>query len=158
MARVYVSDAAIFQTTRNPKGSAGTARWMDRLALRTVAIAMEDAPVNNVQNAYHRGGVVGTYKASFSWDRRGGTRAYLKRSVWNTAKHAGIVEKGRPSTRGGPMEVFTWSRFTPPGALGALRGTGSRSGYAILERAQIKAWESSRYGYRVETEFRQALD
>jgi len=154
MARVFISDAAIFQTTRNPKGSAGTARWMDRLALSTIAIAEKDAPVNNPLNALHREAPVGVYKASFTWDRKGGTVAYLKRSVWNTARHAGIVEFGRRSSRGRSVEVFTWNRFVPPGSLGALYGTGGRSGYGILRLAQQKAWAAARYGYKVEATYR----
>ena len=150
--RVVISEAAIFRTTRDPNGSAGTAQWMDDLAERTIGIARSIAPVGDVKDAGSRSGLVGIYISSFSWDRRGGNLKYIRRRVLNSAPHAGIVERGRPYVAG--KQKFTSRKYG--GRWVVRRFTRYRPGEHILEKAQDAAWRSQQLGIPVERLLRRA--
>jgi hypothetical protein len=97
---VRVSDKLIIKACNTPGGSGGVARDMNATAKKVKMRAIQLSPRNNPMNASHRGGVVGVYQRSFK-TRRYGNGHILVREIWNTAKHAGVVEDGRRSTHWG---------------------------------------------------------
>jgi hypothetical protein len=132
--RVNISGVALFKALHTPGGSGGVRDYVDNQAVQTVAQAIATAPVNKRSNAMHRGGVVGTYKRSFKWDRRGSGKTNSRATVYNTARHAYFVEFGRNASHG--PEVFSWSRHIPMGSISLHeKGTSGRPGKHILERA-----------------------
>jgi len=157
---VYISDVLVIKACNTPGGSGGVADEMNRMAKRTLQRAQMTAPVNNPQNATHRGGEVGTYKASFRRYRRGNGH-YLLRTIYNIAPHAVFVEKGRRSTHFG--DTF-WGREwqkTPTHWLkrqgGGMRGYDPTIRYSWFTKdegmlaAGLK-WEQfgwTRYGGRI---------
>lgn len=88
------------------------------------------APKNDKRNATHRGGVVGTYRESLSFEQYGNQSGLGLRMV-NSAPHADIVEFGRPATSG--WEKFGWKKHKPAGAIRAHpKGTNGRDGDHVL--------------------------
>lgn len=90
------------------------------------------APVGNPLNAVHRGGVVGTYKASFHSDRKGSNQSGLRFSISNSADHAAIVEFGRRTVFAD--QYFSWSRGKHPGKPGWNTRTRGRDGTHHIEK------------------------
>lgn len=90
------------------------------VALEVARLAKLKAPINNVLNAGHRGGKVGTYHDSFIIARSpvGGLREVTYYAA-NRARHAFIVERGKPYVR--KRQVFTWEH-----AVGNPKRVGSR--------------------------------
>jgi hypothetical protein len=101
-----INSRAVWRALHAP--GAPVSRFVQDLAEDTKDRAEALAPVNDVRNALHRGGVVGTYKRSFTVQsfRAGSNQHATRRIVANTAKHADIVESGRPYVR--RRQVFTW--------------------------------------------------
>src|SRR4029079_18320733 len=97
--RTVISNPLIIRALNTPGGSGGAYKEMERIRRSTLAIARGIAPLGNPENAMHRGGLVGTYKASFKSDKRGSSGHYLIRRMYNTADHAYYVEHGRGSTK-----------------------------------------------------------
>lgn len=127
---VNIPEANIIAALNGPGGAVSL--WRDRVAQSIVAEAIATAPVNNVLNALHRGGVVGTYKASFGWARgHQGNQHSVSAVVSNFSDHALYVELGRgPSDR---TQVFSWTGWG--GQIRRVRATRGRVGQHILERA-----------------------
>lgn len=139
--KVVISNALIIKALNPPTKPVG--RWSDSLAKDVHRIAVRTAPVNNPLSALHRGGVVGTYRASLKWDRRGTNGHFVRRRVYSRAPHASIVENGRRSTVGGRWERFYWA--VVPGVPLATKGTRGRPGRHVLERAFAAAmWRKRR--------------
>lgn len=127
---VDINDALIISALNSPGGS--VARWRDEVAERIIGIARNSSPVNDVLNAVHRGGIVGTYKASWQWDRRGSNRHRVRATVINTADHAQQVEYGRGPTEG--RETFSWTGWG--GAIRSVKfGTRGWEGKHVLRDA-----------------------
>jgi hypothetical protein len=83
------------------------------------------APVNDSRNAFHRGGVTGTYKAGLYAKVRVGTNQYQTRmEAGSRAGHASIVEYGRPAVRG--RQVFSWELAPIIRGLPGLRASEYR--------------------------------
>ncbi len=99
--KVVISDTLIIKACNTPGGSGGVAKEMNDWAKRCKLRAINTSPVNDPMNATHRGGVVGTYKASFKSSRKGSNGHILRRTLLNVAPHAPYVEYGRRSTRFG---------------------------------------------------------
>jgi hypothetical protein len=136
MARVNVkvTPASILRATNTPGGPAF--EWRDETAEAVVALAVAKSPINDPLNALHRGGQVGTYAASWHWDRQGSNGFELKARVYNTSDHAVQVEYGRG--RSGGYERFTWA------AAGGrmqhrFRGTRGWEGHHVLRDATNEA-------------------
>lgn len=144
-SRVVISDLLVIKALNTPGGSGGVWRWIEAVKRDTIKNAIRIAPTNDPLNAIHRGGVVGTYRASFRSDGRGSNGHFLRRSIYNTADHARIVEHGRRSTRGGRWEVFYWSQH--PGREIRTRGTSGRHGDHVLERAFFMAMAKKRRAF-----------
>lgn len=140
ITRPMISNVLIIKALNPPTKPMG--RWADRLARDVHRIAVRNAPVNDPLNAIHRSGIVGTYKRSLQWDRRGTNGHFVRRRIYSPVTHAIIVEKGRPSTKGGRWEVFYWNR--KPGVKMAVQGTSGRGGYHVLERAFVQAMAGRR--------------
>jgi hypothetical protein len=117
-ADVQISDRAIITALNTPGG--GVYQWRDRVGERTKIAAIDLSPVNNPGNAMHRGGVVGTYRKSWDWNRRGSHGHHVIAVVLNSAPHAQIVEYGRSGS--GQQQVFTWTEY--PGIRVRVGGPG----------------------------------
>ena len=96
--------------------------WMRETLNAIEQLAMANSPVNNPLNAMHRGGVVGTYKRSWSTTPPITSADGVSGSVSNSAAHAYFVEEGR-----GPAlqteQVFSWTGFKPPGSIHQVMNT-----------------------------------
>jgi len=143
---VYISEMLVIKALNTPGGSGGVYRWIEACERDIITAARVLAPKNKIANARHRGGVTGTYKASFKGVDRGSRGHHLVRTVHNTANHAGIVEFGRPSTRGKRYEAFSWSAY-PNRPLIYTTGTSGRKGQHVLERAFYKAMSHKRRAF-----------
>jgi hypothetical protein len=97
--RTAISNALIIKALNTPGGSGGVYKEMERLKRSTIAQARFIAPIGKPDNAMHRGGVTGRYKASFGSDRKGSNGHFVRRTVYNTAPYAYYVEFGRQSTK-----------------------------------------------------------
>lgn len=145
-ARVFISDTLVIKALNTETGSGGVARDLNKTVKSILLRARAKAPVNKAADAVHRGGVRGTYAASFVRKRQGYGHI-LVREVWNTAPHAIYVEKGlrstkfAPGTKGGRWETFSWTQTG--GRIESHPGTGARSGRHILEEAFI--WSTRKY-------------
>jgi hypothetical protein len=163
VVRTEFSTALIIKALNTPGGSGGVAREMDRIRRSTIALARLSAPVNNPDDAMHRGGVTGTYKAAFKSDRKGTNGHYVRRAVFNDADHAIIVEQGRRSTRkdlsllhylrlrswirrtgGVPRGWERYSSVHTGGVIVTSPGTRGRDGQHTLERAFDEAIRRSK--------------
>lgn len=129
---VDITDGAIITALNTPGGE--VAKWRDRVAKVIVAQAELKSPVNDPLNAAHRGGVVGTYKASWGWDKSGSGGHSVQANIKNSSDHADIVEYGRPQTTG--RERFSWAKHRPPGSIKTHKGgTRGRDGQHVLRNA-----------------------
>lgn len=104
-------------------------RELSMHAALTACIA--GAPVNDPLNAVHRGGVVGTYKASMRSDRIGSNQYQLRFNITNSAGHAGVVENGRAGSS--KDQFFSWAGGVNPGKPEWHRRTGAREGTHHIE-------------------------
>lgn len=135
-----ITGATCFQPLHGP-GIGVVNRWM-RTDIQNDVMrrAKVIAPVNDRRNAYHRGGVTGTYVAGLYAKTRVGTNQYQTRlEVGSRAPHAAIVEFGRPAVQA--RQVFSWG-YTP-----ILRGLTSVTSFDdfMIEVSRTKAVsESSR--------------
>lgn len=177
--RVTVTDRAIISALNTPGGA--VYRWRDEVGRETKRIAEGIAPINNPMNAEHRGGTVGTYQASFGFDRRGSSGHHVVARVTNDSDHADIVEFGRSSSS--KMQVFSWAEFGGatvrvggPGSISSFlqgkrtvsrrqaleafignlppkigKSTQAREGYHILSRALVGAMGSQGISARVDS-------
>lgn len=133
---VHITDRAIISALNTPGGD--VFKWRDDVAVDTVRIAIGMSPVNDVLDALHRGGVVGTYKASWGFDRVGSNGHRVQATIYNGADHADIVEFGR--RRSWRSETFAWTGHRPPGAISTHEhGTAARNGRHILRDATAVA-------------------
>jgi hypothetical protein len=174
-SKVVISDALIIKACNTPGGSGGVAREMNDWVKRCKLRAINTAPVNDPANATHRGGAVGTYKASFR-SKRSGNQHVLSRAVFNIAPHAPYVEYGRRSTRFGdkfyskhwpgwpvipgnnhivftPLKVMAqfgnWEQFGWTKHSGIVRwyaGTSAREGKYVL----LNSWKWTTEKYQVD--------
>lgn len=144
--RPHISEMLIIRALNTPSGSGGVYRWIHAAEKDILRAARTLAPKNKIGNARHRGGVTGTYKASFVGMDRGSRGHHLVITVHNTAKHAYIVEFGRPSTRGKKFEAFSWVQY-PKRPLIYTEGTFGRKGQKTLERAFYKAMSHKRRAF-----------
>jgi hypothetical protein len=159
--KVYISDGALIASVQH--GSAGVWKWRNKLLRSTEHQAKKNARDRlemNPQNAMHRGGVVGTYLASFDKDKIGSNGWWIRGRVWNYAPHAYYVEHGRgpsksrqvfsstlrgwrPLPRGGMMieslTGFEGVQYRTPGKVYTWYYTGSRRGKDILRDAGHEA-------------------
>lgn len=105
--------------------------WRDDVAEAIVRECIFLSPINNPANARHRGGIVGTFKRRWHWDRIGSNGDVVRAFIENQAGHAKYVEFGR-----GPSfmwEKFSWIKHKPPGAIRVHPGgTGARQGEHLL--------------------------
>jgi hypothetical protein len=165
-ASVSISNAAVITALNTPGGA--VYEWRDEIAKEIMATAFANSPVNDPLNAMHRGGVVGTYKASWDWDRQGSGGHHVVARVVNTADHAIYVERGRSGSS--KMQIFSWTewegdirRIGGPSTIPSRRGrrmtdaqraynarirklprkegerTGARAGQHILAKAVVAA-------------------
>jgi hypothetical protein len=139
--KVTVTDRAIISALNTPGGD--VYRWRDEVGREVKAIAEEIAPINNPMNAEHRGGEVGTYQASFGFDRRGSSGHHVVARVTNSSDHADIVEFGRSSSS--QMQIFSWTEFG--GAIVRVGGPGSISKFlegarTVQRRQALEAFAS----------------
>jgi hypothetical protein len=111
MVRSDITGATCFQPLHGP-GVGVVNRWMRQdIANDVMRRARVIAPVNDRRNAFHRGGVTGTYVAGLYAKVRVGTNQYQTRmEAGSRAGHAAIVEYGRPAVQA--RQVFSWG-YTP---------------------------------------------
>lgn len=138
-AKVVVLDSAIIGALNTP--GRPVSNWRDGVAQDIVRIARSTSPVNNVENAMHRGGFVGDYRASWDWDRgHSGNQHIVRAIVINYADHAQAVEYGTPGSS--EFQVFSFTGWfgttkwvgpaTPRNfrrAAGTPRGGSRQKGY-----------------------------
>lgn len=129
--KVDVSGRAIISALNTPGGA--VFRWRDRRGREILNECEAKSPINNVLNAQHRGGVVGTYKFGWRGDRVGSGGHNVQARVYNVAPHAVYVEEGRRASS--LIQTFSWTAFdgrirTIGGHLGG--GTSARPGRHIL--------------------------
>jgi hypothetical protein len=105
--KVSVSDRAIISALNTPGG--GVFRWRDEVGSETKAVAEATSPINDPDNAQHRDGVVGTYKAAWDWNRVGSGGHRVRAVIFNTSDHAVFVEYGRSSSS--KLQIFTWGQL-----------------------------------------------
>ena len=140
--RVHIDKAALVTALTAPGGIVNN--WSEVTGRKIVSQATRTSPVNNPLNALHRGGVVGTYKASWGFDMSGTNQYRTRVKVYNTADHAHWVEHGRDRSHG--YEVFTWQHAyhldaihggatSTPGGHRWSRGTARAGGKAITRCA-----------------------
>lgn len=129
---VDISDVAIISALNTPGG--GVFEWRDEVAHDVIGKAIAMSPVNDINNAVHRGGVVGTYKASWGFDRMGSNGHRVRAVIYNGSDHADLVEFGRGVSNS--FEVFSWRSAVPPGSK-VIREHGTRgyNGRHVLARA-----------------------
>ena len=127
---VDIDDRAII-TALNAPGRP-VFRWRDEQARAITNRAINTSPVNSPLNAMHRGGAVGTYKASWGFDRVGSNGHVVRATIFNSADHADIVEFGRRGSSG--YERFSWTRWGGE-IRGVPHGTSGRPGKHILRNA-----------------------
>jgi hypothetical protein len=108
VTKVVISDALIIRSCNIEGGSGGVADWANRLSRKMVTFGQAIGPVGDPGDAGSRGFVVGTYKASFGWERgRRGTGHRVERRIYNSAPHAYYVEYGRAPALTSRKQVFT---------------------------------------------------
>lgn len=106
--KVVVSDALIIRACNIEGGSGGVADWANNLSRKMVTFGRAIAPVGDPGDAGSRDYVVGTYKASFGWDRGArGSGHKVVRHIYNDAPHAWYVEHGRNAATSKRKQVFT---------------------------------------------------
>lgn len=130
---VAINTYTVWRALHTPGGPVH--KWTVNLAETTKRNAIRLAPVNDPLNALHRGGVVGTYKASFGISGRGSNQFSTRRVVYNSSDHANIVEFGRRAVRG--FQTFSWTAWG--GDIRTVTRTEGRPGKRVLERAARQA-------------------
>ena len=126
---VDITSFGIISVLNTPGGD--VFNWRDRIANEIVNLCRENSPTNKRANAMHRGGVTGSFKASWRWDRVGSNGDEVKAFIENWAGHAVYVELGRGASHG--YEKFSWTRHKPPGSVRShLDGTRGRTGWHTL--------------------------
>ena len=119
---VKITDRSVISALNTPGGPVWEFR--DDVMNDITDLARRKSPVNNPANARHRGGRVGTYKASWL-GRRHGSGHHVGLTVMNTADHAQYVEEGK-----GPSRKF--QRFSFTGWGGEIRYIGPK----VLRKAR----------------------
>ena len=132
--RVLIRGADVIRALNTPGGP--VREYVDNIGKDTRRIATATAPVNDPLDAQHRGGVVGTYKASFRFDRRGSRGHRVIGRVTNSAGHADIVENGRSASH--RWQRFSWTVWG--GDIRRVDYTGAREGKHILRNALRQAY------------------
>jgi hypothetical protein len=106
--KVVVSDALIIRACNIEGGSGGVADWANSLSRKMVKFGQAIAPVGDPGDAGSRDFVVGTYKASFGWERAArGNGHIVARTIFNDAPHAFYVEHGRNPAFTNRKQVYT---------------------------------------------------
>jgi hypothetical protein len=105
--KVHITDRAVITALGTPGGP--VYEWRDQIGAEIKAQAQATSPVNDPQNAVHRGGRVGTYKKGWDWDRRGSRGHHNIARIVNSADHADIVEYGRSGSS--RMQIFSWTEW-----------------------------------------------
>jgi hypothetical protein len=136
--QVNISGTAVIKALNTPGGA--VREWVDDVAGDITAMARNLSPVNNPLNALHRGGDVGTYKASWSWNRRGSRGHTVAGRVENSANHATIVEFGRAAST--KMQIFSWTEWD--GGVYRIGGPSRRK----LKEAAILTKRAQAYNER----------
>lgn len=139
--RVQVFEALIIRSAQSPHGSLGTYQYMDALMEATLLNARRLAPIGDPLDRLHDEKYVGFYQASFRADRLGSNGHRVRRTIYNMAPYASVVEKGRHSTRGKTRETF--STRHRPGAIVTTAGTWGWSGQNVLNNALAEAHHAS---------------
>lgn len=155
MASVDTSDittAKIWRALNTPGGDVYA--WRDRVMIICADRAYDKSPVNNVNNARHRAGIVGTFKRNWH-TRRTSNQHGVGAVIWNSSRHAVYVEEGRSASA--KYQEFSWTRWQGriryihgPGPISKMHipfgghKTAARKGKHILEKALA-------YAYRVTT-------
>lgn len=116
-SRVYISDTLVIKALNTPGGSGGVARDLNKtvtkIKKRAIGLSMAELKSSPL-NATHRGGRTGTYRNSMKSTRRGNGHI-LVRTVYNDAKHAGVVETGRKNTQfGDKFWASQWPGWNMP--------------------------------------------
>lgn len=130
---IRISQSQIDAALNTPGG--GVYDWVNEVAARTLLQAEATAPVNSILNALHRGGDVGEFKRSFTFDNRGsGGRAHrVMARVINTSDHAIYAELGRSGST--KTQVFTWENWLPNVGPRKVHATHGRDGSHTLANA-----------------------
>lgn len=115
---VDIDDNAIISACNTP--GMPVAKWRDEVMRRIGVRAVEKSPVNDPENARHRAGWVGEFKASW-FVRRYGNQHRVGCEIGNAANHAVFVEEGRSASK-------KYQRFSWTGWGGEVRSTGGRVG------------------------------
>lgn len=119
--------------------------WRDERAKAIRDRGRVKSPVNKKGNAMHRGGVTGTYRRMWRWERGRASTVVLRAVIRNRADHATYVEFGRRMSR--EYQKFSWTRWDdqiryigkPPKNIWAgLPKSASKRGMAF--KARIDAW------------------
>jgi len=132
--KVKITDHAIITALNTPGGA--VYEWRDNVGRRILDICELSSPVNDVLNAMHRNGVVGTYKFGWRGDRRGSRGHRMVARIYNEAGHAWYVEYGRTAST--KVQTFSWTKWHgQTRTIGGetehgLTGTGPRRGRHIL--------------------------
>lgn len=135
--KVLIRSSDIIRALNTPGGA--VREFVDEVTNDTFVYAVDSSPVNDPLNAQHRGGVVGTYAASWGTDRRGSRGHRVIGRVFNTADHALFVEEGRgpaftPIVKGvGGGQRFSWTVWG--GRIRKVPYTGARGGRHVLRNA-----------------------
>jgi len=130
--KVRIDDKAIISALNTPGG--GVYEWRDQIGQEVRSNAEGMAPINDPMNAEHRGGEVGTYKASFDFDRRGSSGHHVVARVLNTADHAIYVERGRSASW--KMQIFSWTEWD--GAIQRVGGPGKLPDMIQISRRRFR--------------------
>jgi hypothetical protein len=107
--RVEVDDNAVWKQLNGAGGTGGVAGYRDALLLHAQSIAVAWSPVNDPLNAKHRGGVVGTFQASWRVSRSRPAPWISAGRLRNVAGHAIYVERGRSASS--KKQRFSWTRW-----------------------------------------------
>ena len=108
LVRVVVLDSSIINALNRP--GRPVSNWRDEVGTRIESAARVLSPVNDVLNAQHRGGVVGTYRAAWSWERgHAGNQHLVRAIITNSSNHAQAVEYGNPGSS--EFQVFSWTNW-----------------------------------------------
>lgn len=137
MAKVTIVSTVTRQSVRLATNTPGgcVRDFVDDLVEEARNYAVAASPKNKVANAMHRGGVVGTYKASWRTDRRGSNGSNVQGRLSNDADHAIIVEEGRSAAF--KWQKFSWTKWG--GGIQSVRSTKARRGRHIAAKAIEKA-------------------
>jgi len=109
ITKVDVDDLKVWRQCNRPGGTGGVGAYRDAWLSQAKTVAVASSPVNDPLNAVHRGGVVGTYKASWRVSHDAAPVWVAAGRLSNTADHAIIVEKGRSESR--KPQLFSWTKW-----------------------------------------------